>query len=65
MSEEKKAPNTQKKIQAEKMPAAVTLGHLGGVKGGPARAKKLSAQVRSRMARDAAIARWQGRRKKS
>nr|VFK32847.1 MAG: hypothetical protein BECKMB1821G_GA0114241_11285 [Candidatus Kentron sp. MB]VFK35556.1 MAG: hypothetical protein BECKMB1821I_GA0114274_11275 [Candidatus Kentron sp. MB]VFK77391.1 MAG: hypothetical protein BECKMB1821H_GA0114242_11325 [Candidatus Kentron sp. MB] len=42
----------------EKNPAAVALGRLGGIKGGVARAKKLSARERSRIARVAASARW-------
>ena len=45
-----------------KNPAAVALGRLGGLKGGKARAKKLSAQERSRIARRAAIARWRSRK---
>lgn len=54
---------TEKKTQADKLPAAVQLGKLGGQVGGPARAAKLSAQTRSRIARDAALARWRGHRK--
>jgi len=42
----------------EKNPAAVALGRLGGLKGGPARAKKLSAERRKEIARRAARARW-------
>jgi len=38
--------------------AAVTLGRLGGKKGGVARARKLSAKRRSQIARKAANARW-------
>jgi hypothetical protein len=45
-----------------KNPAAVLLGGLGGKKGGPARAKKLSPQQRSAIARKAARARWAKRR---
>jgi hypothetical protein len=41
-----------------KNPAAVALGRLGGKKGGPARAAKLSAKKRSEIARRAAAARW-------
>ena len=41
-----------------KNPAAVALGRLGGKKGGPARAKKLSAEERSEIARRAAKVRW-------
>jgi len=42
----------------EKNPAAVALGRLGGLKGGKARAAKLSAQKRKAIARKAAKARW-------
>lgn len=38
--------------------AAVALGRLGGKKGGPARAKKLSKKRRSEIAKKAAEARW-------
>ena len=41
-----------------KNPAAVALGKLGGLKGGVARAKKLSARRRSEIARNAVLARW-------
>jgi hypothetical protein len=43
---------------AEKNPAAVALGRLGGLKGGKARAEKLSAKRRKQIAQDAAKARW-------
>ena len=42
----------------EKNPAAVALGRLGGLKGGKARAKKLSAKKRSEIAKKAAKKRW-------
>ena len=42
----------------EKNPAAAALGHLGGLKGGPARAKKLSSKTRKEIAKKAAKARW-------
>jgi hypothetical protein len=42
----------------EKNPAAVALGRLGGLKGGPARAKKLSSKKRREIAQGAAKARW-------
>ena len=42
----------------EKNPAAVALGRLGGLKGGPARAKKLSLKKRKEIARNAAKIRW-------
>lgn len=42
----------------EKNPAAVALGKLGGLKGGRARAEKLSDAERSEIAKKAAAARW-------
>jgi hypothetical protein len=42
----------------KKNSAAVALGRLGGLKGGPARAKKLTAKQRSASARKAVTARW-------
>lgn len=39
-------------------PAAVALGRLGGLKGGKARAGKLSPERRSEIARSAAKQRW-------
>jgi len=42
----------------KKNPAAVALSNLGSSKGGKARAKKLSAKARSRIAKLAAQARW-------
>lgn len=42
----------------EKDPAAVALGRKGGLKGGRARADKLSPERRSEIARRAAAARW-------
>lgn len=42
----------------EKNPAAVTLGRLGGLKGGRARAEKLSSAKRKAIAKKAAGARW-------
>ena len=47
----------------EKNPAAVALGRLGGLKGGPARAAKLSAKKRAEIAKKAAIARWNIKKK--
>ncbi len=38
--------------------AAVALGKLGGLKGGPARAAKLSPEQRRAIAKRAATARW-------
>jgi len=48
-----------------KNPAAVALGRLGGLKGGKARAKKLSARQRKQSAKKAASARWAKKNKKS
>jgi hypothetical protein len=45
-------------VVKEKNPAAVSLGRLGGLKGGRARAEKLSASRRKEIARKAARARW-------
>lgn len=42
-----------------KNPAAVALGRLGGLKGGKARAQRLSAEERAEIARKAATARWE------
>ena len=44
-------------------PAAVALGRLGGLKGGKARAKALSAEDRTEIARLAANARWKRTKK--
>ena len=44
--------------------AARALGRRGGLKGGKARAKKLTAQEREDFARRAAEARWGAKRKK-
>jgi hypothetical protein len=48
----------KKKDTPEKNPAAVALGRLGGLKGGKARAEKLSTKKRSEIAQKAAKARW-------
>ena len=47
----------------DKNPHAVALGKLGGAKGGPARAKKLTPEQRSEIAKIAAEARWKKSRK--
>lgn len=44
--------------ESEKNPAAVALGRLGGLKGGKARAAKLTPEQRSEIAKKAAAARW-------
>ena len=42
----------------EKDPAAVALGRKGGLKGGKARASRMTAKQRSDAAKKAALARW-------
>jgi hypothetical protein len=49
---------TNSKPHKKKNPAAVALNKLGASKGGKARAQKLSAKERSRIAKLAATARW-------
>lgn len=44
--------------ERQKLPAAVELGRLGGLKGGRARAQKLSAKKRKEIAKKAALVRW-------
>jgi hypothetical protein len=51
-----KEPITE--VRTEKNPAAVALGRLGGLKGGKARAEKLSAKKRKEIAQKAAKSRW-------
>jgi len=46
------------KSTGQKNPAAVALGRLGGLKGGKARAKTLSAAQRKAIAKKAASSRW-------
>ena len=52
------------KPKPEKNPAAVALGRLGGLKGGKARAEKLSAKKRKEIARKAALSRWAAKSEK-
>lgn len=47
-----------KEKKSKKNPANVAMGRLGGLKGGKARAKKLSPKERSDIARKAANKRW-------
>jgi hypothetical protein len=47
--------------QPEKNPAAVSLGRLGGLKGGKARAEKLTAEERKEISKKAAEKRWNAR----
>ena len=53
-----------KDAKSSKNPAAVALGRLGGLKGGPALAAKLTPAQRKASARKAALARWSKRKKK-
>jgi hypothetical protein len=48
----------QPEEKSTKNPAAVALGRLGGLKGGKARAKKLTSERRKEIARTAATVRW-------
>ncbi len=51
-------PGEEQESEDGKNPAAVALGRLGGLKGGKARAKKLTAEQRREIAKKAAAARW-------
>ena len=55
------AEQLEVKVQG-KNPHAVALGRLGGLKGGNARARKLTPAQRSEVASKAAYARWQKHR---
>lgn len=57
VAEATKQPSKEEPIRG-KNPAAVALGRLGGLKGGKARAEKLSAKKRRAIAQKAAKARW-------
>jgi hypothetical protein len=49
------------KSEKEKNPAAVALGRLGGLKGGKARAAKLTEERRREIGKNAASSRWDKR----
>jgi hypothetical protein len=49
----------------KKNPAAVMLGRLGGLKGGHARAAKMTPEERSESARKAVQARWEKARQEA
>ncbi len=51
-------PEDEPKLDDGKDPAAVALGRRGGLKGGKARAAKLTPEERSEAAKKAAQARW-------
>ena len=55
------ATKEQENQLSDKNPAAVALGKLGGLKGGKARAEKLTPERRREIARKAAQARWSKR----
>jgi len=55
------ATGTTKAEPDTRNPHAVALGRMGGLKGGKARAAKLSARKRSQIAKKAAAARWSAR----
>lgn len=61
----RKPPATEKDVGHSKLQAAVELGHRGGLKGGPARARKLASNERHQIAVEAALARWRSRRRLS
>jgi hypothetical protein len=50
--------NPEPEPEDGKDPAAVALGRRGGLKGGKARAAKMTPEQRSEIARQAAAARW-------
>lgn len=52
---------TEDTAKPEKNPAAVALGRLGGLRGGKARAKSLTAEKRKEIAKNAAAKRWKGK----
>jgi hypothetical protein len=52
----------RRRAAASVNPHAAALGRLGGLKGGPARAAKLTASRRRAIARTAALARWRQRK---
>ena len=52
----------RRRISTTVNPHATALGRLGGLKGGPARAAKLSPRRRREIAKAAARARWTGSR---
>lgn len=51
-------PEKSSSGKPQKNQAAVELGRLGGMKGGKARAEKLTPEQRSEIAKKAAMARW-------
>ena len=56
---ESEIEETKPELVEGKNPHAVALGRLGGLKGGKARAEKLTPEQRKEIAQKAAIKRWQ------
>ena len=56
-------PKPDQSVEPQKNPAAVELGRLGGLKGGKARAEKLTPKERQMIALKAAKARWEKKTK--
>jgi hypothetical protein len=48
----------EREVKSEKNPVSVAIGRLGGLKGGKARAKSLTAKKRKEIAKKAAEKRW-------
>jgi hypothetical protein len=61
LQEPQNIPEESPKNSEGKNPAAVALGRLGGLKGGKARASKLTPEQRKEIALKAARARWNNR----
>jgi len=59
----KQSTSVQEEPAKEKNPAAVALGKLGGLKGGKARAEKLTPEQRKEIAKKAAQSRWRKKTK--
>jgi hypothetical protein len=53
------------RVEYARNPAAVELGRLGGKKGGPGRATRLTPERRQEIAKKAATTRWAARARKS
>ena len=58
MPDRSSIPTNPQVTEPEKNAHAAALGRLGGLKGGRARAARLTAEERSEIARTAARARW-------
>ena len=55
---EPESKEAEPELAEGKNPHAVALGRLGGLKGGKARAAKMTPEQRRKIARKAALARW-------